>query len=149
MKLLHFRVGVVASCQKLGIILETKGDLKMDVQKMSITKNVLLNHIHEWKKHQKDLDDFWHRKLTVKVNFLHFSTHPYCTNLRNSMTLSDLLIFSQKPFFFRILPLKTPQRYCHTSPQASMSTPEKIYLSLVHPAVAFGLTYMLACPQFC
>ena len=38
MKLLHFRVGVVASCQKLGIILETKGDLKMDVQKMSITK---------------------------------------------------------------------------------------------------------------
>ena len=41
------------------------------------------------KKNQKDSDDFLHRKLTLKVKFWHFLTHPHYTNLQNSMILFD------------------------------------------------------------
>ena len=37
------RIGVVGSCQKLGIISENKVVNKLCYQKMSITKNLLLN----------------------------------------------------------------------------------------------------------
>ena len=52
----------MASCQKLDIILPSK----VNNQKISITKNVLLNSYSSMKKNQKDLDSFWHRKLTLK-----------------------------------------------------------------------------------
>ena len=41
---------------------------------MSITKNVLLNWYPSMKKNEKDSDDIWHRKLTLKVKFWHFLT---------------------------------------------------------------------------
>ena len=47
---------------------------KQSYLKMSITKNVLLNWYSSMKKNEKDLDDFWHRKLTLKVKFCHFLT---------------------------------------------------------------------------
>ena len=37
---------------------------------MSKTKNVLLNWNSSTKKNEKDYDDFWSRKLTLKNNFL-------------------------------------------------------------------------------
>ena len=39
-------------------------------------KNVLLNSYSSMKKNQKDSNDFWHRKLTLKVRFRHFLTTP-------------------------------------------------------------------------
>ena len=47
---------------------------------MSITKNVLLISYSSMKKNQKVSDDFWCRKLTLKVKFWHFLTPPHCTN---------------------------------------------------------------------
>ena len=52
------------------------GELKnWSFQKMTITKNLLLNWYSSMKKNQKDSDDFWHRKLTLKVKFWHFLTN--------------------------------------------------------------------------
>ena len=49
------RIGVVASCQKLGIILESKGILKkIDVIKKCAPKFIFFNE----KKIEKDSDDF-------------------------------------------------------------------------------------------
>ena len=42
-------------------------------QKMSITKNVLLNWYFQCKKNEKDSCDFWQRKLSLKVKFWHFN----------------------------------------------------------------------------
>ena len=70
-------IGLVANCQKSNIILENKVIQKMMLSKMSITKNVLLHsHLFNEKKNQKDPDDFWNRKLTLKVRFQHFLTPP-------------------------------------------------------------------------
>ena len=44
---------------------------------MSITKNLLLNWYSLMKKKiEKDSDDFWQRKLTLKVKFFDFDTTP-------------------------------------------------------------------------
>ena len=56
----------------LGIILVIKWFKNWCYQKMSITKNVLLNWYSSMKK--KDSYGFWHRKLTLKVKFWHFLT---------------------------------------------------------------------------
>ena len=42
-------------------------------QKMSIAKKCSWIGIIQWKK-EKDSDDFWHRKLTLKVKLWHFLT---------------------------------------------------------------------------
>ena len=56
-------------------------------QKMSITKNVLLNWCLTMKKEEKKrLQCFWCKKLTLKVQFWHFLTLPYYTNSQNSIT---------------------------------------------------------------
>ena len=39
--------------------------------------------ILQWKKNQKDSDDFWHRKLTLKVKFWYFLTAPHYSNFQN------------------------------------------------------------------
>ena len=53
---------------------------------MSITKNVLLNWYSSMKKKiEKDSDDFWHKKLTLKVKFWHFFTPPHYTNSQISI----------------------------------------------------------------
>ena len=59
------RIGVMASCQKLGIILIITWFKKWSYQKKSKAKNVLLNWYHSMKKIGKDSNDFWHRKLTL------------------------------------------------------------------------------------
>ena len=41
--------------------------------------------IIQWKKIEKDSDDFWHRKLTLKVKFWLFLTPPHYTNSHNSI----------------------------------------------------------------
>ena len=46
-------------------------------QKMLITKNVPLNWYSSMK---KDFNNFWHRKLTLKVEFRHFLTLSYYNN---------------------------------------------------------------------
>ena len=37
------------------------------------------------KKNENHLDDFWHRKLTLKVIFWHFLTAPHYSNSQNSI----------------------------------------------------------------
>ena len=74
----------MASCQKLGIILENKV-----IWKLMLSKNVLLNSYSSMKKSHKDWNDFWCRKLTLKVRFRHFLTPPHYTNLQNSMISFD------------------------------------------------------------
>ena len=80
---------VVASCQKLGIILENKVILKLILSKNVSNKNILLNSYCSMKKNQKDSDDFDIEKLTLKVKFWHFLTSPHYTNSQNSMVSFD------------------------------------------------------------
>ena len=76
----------MASCQKLGIILVINGFKNWFYQKMSITTNVLLNWYSSMKKKiQKDSDDFWHRKLTLKVKFWRFLTARHQSKTQNSI----------------------------------------------------------------
>ena len=64
---------------------------------MSIAKNVLLNSYSSMKKNQKDSDDFSHRKLTLKSQFLApFDTSPPISKIQKSIL--GMLILSQKPF---------------------------------------------------
>ena len=79
------RICVVASCQKLGII------LLIMLSKISKTKNVLLNWYS--KKKKKNSDDFWHRKLTLIVKFWHGLTPPHYTNSQNSVCWSFLILY--------------------------------------------------------
>ena len=57
------KIGLAASCQKLGIILENK----MMYQKKSISKNVLLNSQSSVKKNQKESDDIWNGKFSLNA----------------------------------------------------------------------------------
>ena len=71
----------MGKCQKLEVILGTKVVQFWSYQKMSITKNVLLNWYSSMKKKiEKDSDNFWYRKLTLKVkrlgDFALFDTFP-------------------------------------------------------------------------
>ena len=81
-------------------------------QKKSVTKNVLLNSYSSMKKYQKHSDDFWHRKLTLKVRFWHFLTLPHYTNSQNSMISFDYSWFLAKHLSnFVSLPWKLDNRY--------------------------------------
>ena len=72
------QIGVVASFQKLGIILENKGISKLMSSKNVNNKKCAPKFIFfNEKKNQKDSNDFWHRKLTLKVKFWHFLTPSY------------------------------------------------------------------------
>ena len=66
------------------------------------------------KKIEKDSDDFWHRKLTLKVKFQHFLTPSHYTNLQNSMISFDCSWFVAKNLSnFISLPWTFHNRYCH------------------------------------
>ena len=70
----------------------------------------------QWKKNQKVLDDFWRRKLTLKVKLQHFLTHHHYANFQNAMILFDYSWFLAKNLSnFVSLPQKLHNRYCHTS----------------------------------
>ena len=60
-------------------------------------------HILQWKT-QKDSDDFWHRKLTLKVRFCHFLIALHYSNLQNSMILFDYSWFSVQENFLLLYP---------------------------------------------
>ena len=81
---------------------------------MSIPKNVLHNSYSSMKKKQKDSDDFWRRKLTLKVKFRHFLTPPHYTNSQNSMISFDYCWFLAKNLLdFVFLSWKLHNQYCH------------------------------------
>jgi tricorn protease-like protein len=46
---------------------------------------VHLNCLFFNEKNEKDSEDFWHRKLTLKVKFWHFLTPPHHNNSQNSI----------------------------------------------------------------
>ena len=74
---------------------------------MSITKYVLLNWYSSMKKEiEKDSDDFWRRKLTLKVEFWHFLTPPHYTNSQNSIISFGYVDFKAKIFPILYPPLE-------------------------------------------
>ena len=87
--------------QKLGPILESKV-----VQKLSLEKNVFnkknspklifLDEIFFWKYSV----DFWHRKLTFKVQFWHFLRPCHYVNLQNTAISFEYRWFLSKNFAF-------------------------------------------------
>ena len=67
------------------------------------------------KKIDKDSDDFWCRKLTLKVKFWHFLTPSHYTNSQNSIISFDYSWFLGKNLSNFIYPdLKLHNLYCHT-----------------------------------
>ena len=71
--------------------------------------------ILQWKKkNQKDSDDFWHRKLTLKVKFWYFLTAPHYSNFQNLVTSFEYSWFLPKNLpNFVSLPWKLHNRECH------------------------------------
>ena len=66
------------------------------------------------KKNEKDLDDFWHRKLTLKVKFWHFLTPSRYSNFPNLVFLFEYSWFLAKNLSnFVSLPWKLHNPYCH------------------------------------
>ena len=66
------------------------------------------------KKIEKDSDDFWHRKLTLKVKFWHFLTARHYSNSPNLAISFDYSWFLAKNLSnFVSLPWKRHNRYCH------------------------------------
>ena len=61
-----------------------------------LSKNVLLN----WKIIDKDFDDFWHRKLTLRVKFWHILNLPITPILKIQSFPLGMLIFRLKSFQF-------------------------------------------------
>ena len=93
------RIGAVASCQKLGIILENNVILKLILSKnVNNTKFAPKFFFNE--KNQKNSNDFGHTKLTLKVRFWHFLTPPHYTDSQNSLISFGYFDFRQKSFQF-------------------------------------------------
>ena len=70
--------------------------------------------ILQWKKNQKDSDDFWHRKLTLKVKFWYFLTAPHYSNFQNLVISFEYSWFLAKNLSnFVSLPWKLHNRKCH------------------------------------
>ena len=71
------RIGLVGRCQKLDIILVSKVIWKMMLSKNFNNKRCAPKLIFfNEKKFEKDSNNFWHRKLTLKVKFWHLLTKP-------------------------------------------------------------------------
>ena len=125
MKLPFLRIRVMASCQKLGIILVINGFKNWFYQKMSITTDVLLNWYSSMKKNQKDSYDFWHRKLTLNVKFWYFLTAPHYSNFQNLVISFEYSWFLGKNLSnFVSLPWKLHNRKCHSLQQIKTKVPE-------------------------
>ena len=73
-----------------------------------------LINILQWKKNQKYFDDFWHRKLTLKVKFWYFLTALHYSNFQNLVISFEYSWFLAKNLSnFVSLPWKLHNRYCH------------------------------------
>ena len=67
------------------------------------------------KKNQKDSDDFWHRKFTLKVKFWYFLTALHYSNFQNLVISFEYSWFLAKNLSnFVSLPWKLHNRECHT-----------------------------------
>ena len=94
-------IDIAWGLQKLGLILESKV-----VQKLSLEKNVFnkkwspklifLDEIFFW----KNSVDFWHRKLTLKVQFWHFLRPWHYVNLQNTAISFEYSWFLSKNLAF-------------------------------------------------
>ena len=70
--------------------------------------------ILQWKKIQKYSDDFWHRKLTLKVKFWYFLTASHYSNFQNLVVSFEYSWFLTKNLSnFVSLPWKLHNRYCY------------------------------------
>ena len=79
--------------------------------------------ILQWKKNQKDSDDFWHRKLTLKVKFWYFLTAPHYSNFQNLViSLKYSWFLAKNLSYFVSLPWKLHNREWHNinAPLASL-----------------------------
>ena len=73
---------------------------------MSITKKFAPKLVFFYeKKVEKDSDDFWHRKLTLKVKFWLFLTPPHYTNSQNSIISFGMLLIEALLHYKRLQPL--------------------------------------------
>ena len=64
---------------------------------------------------EKDSDDFWLRKLTLKVKFLYFLTAPHYSNFQNLVISFEYSWFLAKNLSnFVSLPWKLHNRKCHS-----------------------------------
>ena len=72
--------------------------------------------ILQWKKKiQKDSDDFWHRKLTLKIKFWYFLTAPHYSNFKNLVISFEYSWFLAKNLSnFVSLSWKLHNRKCHS-----------------------------------
>ena len=85
------RIGIVTSCQKLGIILVTKLFKNWRYQKMCSFIDIF-----QWKRIEKDSIDFWHRKLTLKIIFWWFLSHHTQVNASPITKITSWLKFLGK-----------------------------------------------------
>ena len=93
------RIGVMASCQKLGIILVINGFKNWFYQKMSITTNVLLNSYSSMKKKFRKIPMIFDIENWLwKSNFGTFWHLPLLQFSKFGNFIWIQLIFSQKPF---------------------------------------------------
>ena len=67
-------IDIVWGQQNLGLILESKVVQKLSLEKMVLTKNILLNWYSSMKKTEKISDGFWLRKMNLKVILTLFDT---------------------------------------------------------------------------
>ena len=79
-------------CQKWGIILVNKVDLKLKLP----NNHVLLNPYSSLKKNPKDSDDFWHRKFTLNVQNWHFLMNYHQVETQNLVISFDYSWFLAK-----------------------------------------------------
>ena len=70
--------------------------------------------ILQWKKNQKDSNDFWRRKLTLKVKFWYCLKAPHYSNFQNLVISFEYSWFLAKNLSnFVSLPWKLHNRECH------------------------------------
>ena len=74
------------------------------------------------KKNQKDSDDFWHRKLTLKVKFWYFLTAPHYSNFQNlGISFEYSWFLAETLSNFVSLPWKLHNRECHSGQLEDMN----------------------------
>ena len=90
-------IDIVWGLQKLGLILESKV-----IQKLSLEKNVFNKKCSPKLKFffWKNSVDFWHRKLTLKVQFWHFLRPWHYVNLQNTAISFEYSWFLSKNLAF-------------------------------------------------
>ena len=89
---------ILWSCEKLGIILETKVFQNLKLSKNDFNKRIALFKIIilDWKKNLKRWDNFGHWIFTLKVRFWHFLTN---YSQKTATYLLCVLVFGQNYFY--------------------------------------------------